>query len=102
MTIQTKEAKDRYVFRATNKHKGRKISISPQNSSMQHLEYGRIILDKETPRAEFESAEREIGLICLSGECTIEVDGESNQLDQYDSIYIPRDSQVKISTSSLV
>lgn len=101
-TTQPQEAKDQYVFRGTNKHKGRKISISPQNSSMKHLEYGRIILDAEAPTAEFEAGAREIGLICLSGECSIDVDGETNEIRQYDSIYIPRDSRVKVSTSSAV
>ena len=87
---QTQGAKDQYVFRGTNNHKGRKISISPQNSSMKHLEYGRIILDMEVPGEQFESGNREIGLICLSGECSIDVDGETSLIKQYDSIYIPR------------
>lgn len=99
---QTQDAKDQYIFRGTNNHKGRKISISPRNSSMKHLEYGRIILDKEVSGEQFESGNREIGLICLSGECSIEVDGETSLLKQYDSIYIPRDSKVSISTSSTV
>ena len=98
MTMQRKEAADRYVFRDTNKHKGRKISISPQNSSMRHLEYGRVILDSEMSREEFESGAREIGLICLSGECSIDVNGEVRDIRQYDSIYIPRDSHIVVST----
>lgn len=102
MTTQTQEAKDRYIFRSTNRHKGRKITISPKNSSMKHLEYGRIILDGEVPATEFESVDRESGLICLSGKCSIDVDGETNDLKQYDSIYIPRDSRVTISTESQV
>jgi 5-deoxy-glucuronate isomerase len=102
MTTQTQEAKDQYVFRGTNKNKGRHIAISPQNSSMKHLFYGRIILDAETPSAEFESGSREIGLICLSGECSIVADGIVNELKQYDSIYIPRDSAITISTASAV
>lgn len=100
MTTQTQEAKARYVFRGTNKHKGRKIAITPENSSMKHLEYGRIILDSEVPTTEFESETREIGLICLSGECSIDVSGEVNEIRQHDSIYVPRDSAVKISTAS--
>jgi 5-deoxy-glucuronate isomerase len=102
MTTQTQEAKDRYIFRGTNKHKGRKEAITPQNSSMEHLGYARIILDPEQPSAEFGSGERETGLICLSGECSIDVDGETNAIEQFDSIYIPRDSEVKITTASRV
>ena len=102
MTTQMQEAKDRYIFRGTNLNKGRTTAISPENSSMKHLEYGRIILDGQTPIAEFASDAREIGLICLSGECSIDVDGETNEIRQYDSMYIPRDSQVKVTTSSAV
>ena len=102
MTTQTQEAKNQYIFHGTNGHKGRKISISPENSSMKHLEYGRVILDGDTRIAEFASGEREIGLICLSGECIIDVDGAVNEIKQYDSMYIPRDSQVKITTTSTV
>ena len=102
MTTHTQEAKKTYIFRGTNKHKGRKIAISPENSSMRHLEYGRIILDDELSSVDFETGGREIGLICLSGECSIDVDGELNELQQYDSMYIPRDSHVKISTDSSV
>src|SRR5438045_3209415 len=102
MTTQTQEAKDKYIFRGTNKQKGRTNAISPENSLMKHLAYGRIMLDKEVPSAEFQSAEREIGLICMSGNCSIDVDGEQKRIDQYDSIYIPRDSTVRISTDSSV
>lgn len=102
MTTQTQEAKDQYVFRGTNKHKGRKIAVSPQNSPMRHLEYGRVILDTEVPTTEFQTGDREVGFICLSGRCSVDVDGEANEIKQYDSIYIPRDSKVKISTGSRV
>src|SRR3954447_22644804 len=102
MTTQTREAKDQYLFRGTDKQKGRNVAVTPQNSSMKHLGYARIILDSEQPNADFETAEREIGLICLAGECTIEAARETNDLRQYDSIYIPRDSRVRISTASRV
>jgi 5-deoxy-glucuronate isomerase len=102
MTTKTQEAKDQYIYRDTNKSKGRSIAISPQNSSMKHLEYGRIILDEDVPTAEFETADRELGLICLAGECSIDVDSLTNRLNQYDSIYIPRDSRVRIATESQV
>jgi 5-deoxy-glucuronate isomerase len=102
MTTQTQEAKKQYIFRGTNQQKGRHLAITPENSSMEHLSYGRIILDRQTPKTEFGSADREIGLICLSGECSIDVDGETNEIKQYDSIYIPRDSSVRIATPTSV
>ena len=69
---------------------------------MKHLSYGRIILDDEDAKVSFESADREIGLICLSGECTITIDGIENSISRYDSVYIPRDSEVAVSTTSSV
>lgn len=91
---------NQYIYRGTNRHKGRSIAISPQNSSMKHLEYGRVILDHDVPAAEFDTGDREVGLICLAGKCAIDVDGETNALDQYDSIYVSRDSHVKVTTDT--
>jgi len=96
------ETAERMLFRRTNQHKGRHIAITPQNSSMKHLGYGRIILDAETPRVEFDTAEREVGLICLSGACSIKAAGATHKIDCHDSIYLPRDTQVEIETESSV
>ncbi|MDT7779381.1 MAG: 5-deoxy-glucuronate isomerase [Acidobacteriota bacterium] len=102
MSTQMQETSERMIFRRTNERKGRHISITPQNSSMKHLVYGRIILDEETPRAAFNTGELETGLICLSGECTIKAGGETHKIERYDSIYIPRDTDVEITTESAV
>ena len=40
---------DQLIFRGTDKHTGRRISITPGNSSMKHLAYGRIILNAAKP-----------------------------------------------------
>ena len=40
---------DQLIFRRTDKHTGRRISITPGNSSMKHLAYGRIILNGAKP-----------------------------------------------------
>ena len=98
MSTQLKEAKDRLIFRRTNARKGRNISITPENSAMKHLVYGRIILDNQEPRVTFSTGKLESGLICLSGRCTIKADGQTNTLERYDSIYLPRDTDVEIST----
>lgn len=100
MTIQTSEARDQYIFHGTNKKAGRNIAISPQNSSMKHLNYGRIILNADVRSLEFGTGDREVGLICLGGECSVEANGETIELKQYDSIYLPRDSSVRIATDS--
>src|SRR6058998_3187309 len=98
MSTQMKEAKDRLIFRHTNDRKGRNIAITPENSSMKHLVYGRIILDEEIPSVTFSTGALESGLICLSGECTIKAAGQTNKIGRYDSNYLPRDTEVEITT----
>jgi 5-deoxy-glucuronate isomerase len=88
------------VFRNTNSHSGRHIWVTPSNSTNRHLSYGRIILDRSTPSVSFGSGEQETGLICLAGSCAVHVDGESFQFTQYDSIYIPRGSKMKVRTEA--
>ena len=102
MSAQLQETKDRLIFRGTNSRKGRNLSITPDNSLMKHLVYGRIILDQEESSANFSTGGLETGLICLSGECTLVTDGQTNSVGQYDSIYIPRDTEVEIKTATSV
>jgi 5-deoxy-glucuronate isomerase len=90
------------VFRGTNARKGRHISITPLNSALQHLCYGRIILGPQHPQVGFETGGREVGLVCLSGSGTVQVGDEAHELSRYDAIYIPRDSSVHVSTQGEV
>jgi 5-deoxy-glucuronate isomerase len=87
------------VFRNTNRHLGRHISVAPRNSTNRHLSYGRIILNRSTPSVSFRNGNQETGLICLSGSGTVQVDGESFEFGQYDSIYIPRSSTLEVRTA---
>ncbi|HKD78104.1 MAG TPA: 5-deoxy-glucuronate isomerase [Candidatus Angelobacter sp.] len=89
---------ERMVFRNTNRYKGRHVSVTPGNSTNKHLSYGRIILDAGTRTVAFDNGNQETGLICLSGQATVRVSQNSFDLGQYDSIYIPRDSHIQIST----
>ncbi len=102
MSTPALQATEQLVFRKTNARKGRHLSITPENSAMEHLVYGRIILDQEAPSVDFSTGKLETGLICLSGECIIDAGGQTNTIDQYDSIYLPRDTDVKITTQSKV
>ena len=102
MSTQTQLAKDQMIFRKTNSQKGRNLSITPENSAMKHLIYGRIILDQSVPRVSFSTGTLETGLICLAGECTINAAGQTHRIDQHDSIYLPRDTEVEITTESSV
>jgi len=90
------------VFRKTNCQMGRNISVTPANSSNQHLSYGRIILNQDGPAISFNNNGQETGLICLSGQGTVQVGKESFSLSQYDAIYIPRGCAVTVSTVSTV
>jgi 5-deoxy-glucuronate isomerase len=93
---------DRIVFKKTNAHKGRLLSVTPQNSAMKHLSYGRIVLDAGTPRVSFEAGGDEVGLVCLGGQATVTVGGTSYDLGRHDAIYIPRDSHVEVATTTAV
>lgn len=90
------------VFRKTNTHTGRRISVSPSNSTMQHLAYGRIILSDADPSVSFNTGDRETGLICLNGEAEVTVDGSTIEIGKYDSVYVPRDSSLEVRTGSSV
>ena len=84
------------VFRKTNTRTGRNISVTPANSANRHLSYGRIILDEKLNAIFFDTGAQETGLIILSGAARIELGGQTLDLTQYDSVYIPRGSAVRI------
>jgi len=84
------------VFRNTHTHTGRKIFVTPQNSTMRHLNYARIRLTPTVPEVSFNTANNETALVCLSGDVDVEAANEKFTLSKYDSAYIPRGSQVNI------
>src|SRR5690242_14420060 len=102
MSTQVEGEPNQIVFRKTHAHTGRRVSVTPANSSMKHLAYGRIILNAGKPVESFSTGERETGLIVLSGNATVTAGAKEVVLGQYDAIYVPRDSSVKIATSSSV
>jgi len=106
MSTQLENAINQRVFRKTNAHAGRHISVTPDNSSMRHLQYGRIQLSKSHPAESFSTGNRETGLICLSGDARVKVENtvekQELSLGQYDAVYIPRDSFVSIATNTTV
>lgn len=98
MTTQTQLAAEKMIFRKTNTQPGRHISVTPANSSMRHLAYGRILLNPSKSTESFSTGNREIGLICLSGQAVVTVDQNDIEIGQFDAIYIPRDSSLTITT----
>jgi 5-deoxy-glucuronate isomerase len=95
-SILDKVVSEGNVFRKTHLHSGRKVAVSPANSSMRHLSYARIKLDAGTPEVVFNTGGRETALICLGGEAEVSIGKERFTLAKYDAAYIPRGSQVTI------
>ncbi|MEP6652290.1 MAG: 5-deoxy-glucuronate isomerase [Myxococcales bacterium] len=83
-------------FSGTASHKGRHISVTPANSALDHLHYGRILLDAEVPRAAFDTGGRETALISMRGACRVSVNGTVYEIGLHDAIYIPRGSKVEV------
>lgn len=93
------------------------MAVSPANSELEHLHYGRIRLDaKHSDVARrvtaFETGARETGLLCMGGGCRVRVrqlnapagtpSDDDISLNQYDALYVPRGSAVDISTETEV
>src|SRR5690349_21216870 len=102
MTGATQVPADRMVFRKTDAQVGRHISVTPQNSTNQHLSYGRIRLNREAPSVSFANGKEETGFLVLSGEAVVNTGGQEISIGKYDALYIPRDSQITVSTKSAV
>jgi 5-deoxy-glucuronate isomerase len=102
MKQQRQAALSQLVFRATNRQTGRTLAVTPDNSAMKHLRYGRVILNAETPRITFSTEKCESGLICLSGAGRVSVAGETYYLGRYDAIYLPPKADVEISSDTSV
>ena len=83
----------------THEGKGRRTAVAPGSTAARFLHYGRITLAAGDPPLQFNSNDHEIGLICLNGKGTIRAEGETFDLDRYDAVYIPRDSEIEVSTT---
>jgi 5-deoxy-glucuronate isomerase len=102
MSTQSAVPIEKMVFRKTNAQTGRHLAVTPANSTMRHLSYGRIILDGAKPLVSFSNGTQETGLICLAGNGAVKIAGNEYNLGQFDAIYIPRDSAIEVSTKSTV
>jgi 5-deoxy-glucuronate isomerase len=102
MSTQSAVALDKMVFRKTNAQTGRHVAVTPENSTMRHLSYGRIILNSAKPLVSFSNGDHETALICVSGTGAVKTAGGEFELEQFDAIYIPRDSEIEVSAKSSV
>jgi 5-deoxy-glucuronate isomerase len=87
------------VVKGTHKNTGRTLSVKPGETASRNLFYGRIIIKAGDESIKFETGDRETGLICLNGSATVTARDNEFSVSRYDAIYIPRDSNVTISSS---
>ena len=80
----------------THEGKGRRTAVKPGDTAARYLHYGRVTLDAGDAPEKFSSKDHEIGLICLKGSANVTTAGETFQLDQYDALYVPRDSEIEV------
>jgi len=83
----------------THEGKGRRTAVAPGATAARYLHYGRITLAAGDPPLQFNSNDHEIGLICLNGKATVRAEGETFDLDRYDAVYVPRDSEIEVRTT---
>src|SRR5262245_28452317 len=88
--------RDGNIFRKTHLHSGRRVAVSPANSSMQHLCYARIRIDAAMPEVTFHTGQRETSFICLGGEAEVTAGQDKFTLGKYDAAYIPRGWDVRV------
>ena len=82
----------------THEGKGRRTAVRPGATAARYLHYGRITLAAGDAPIEFNNGDHEVGLICLKGKATIRVNDETFSLEQYDAVYVSRDSAIEVAT----
>ena len=88
------------LIRQTARRKGRNRIITPQNTALQFLSCGRIVLDSGLPEAQADSDGQEVSLICLKGKAEIEIASSAYSMQPYDTLYIPPGHSYRITTDS--
>lgn len=76
--------------------------MTPKNSEFRFLSAGRIILDKNTPKANGINEGAETTLLCLHGRGNVIVEGKSYELSRFDGLYISRGLPFEVSTDDAV
>lgn len=83
----------------THEGKGRRTAVAPGTTASRFLHYGRITLAAGDPPLQFNNNDHEVGLICLNGKATVRAESETFDLDRYDAVYVPRDSEIEVATT---
>ena len=88
------------VVRGTHLTKGRTRFLAPELAAVQHLHYGRIVLGAGDAPVRFANDSHETGLICMNGRGTVSAGGASFTMTPYDSLYIPKNSEIEVSAEA--
>jgi 5-deoxy-glucuronate isomerase len=88
------------IVRNTGGVRGRTLAIEPGKTAVKHLRYGRIVLGPGDPPVDVNTGGLETGLIALSGETAIVLDGSEYRMRPYDSLYVPRDMAFRVAGSA--
>ena len=80
----------------THEGKGRRTAVAPGATAARYLHYGRITIAAGDAPIKFNSEDHEVGLVNLNGKATVRTEGETFALDRYDSVYVPRDSEIEV------
>ena len=88
------------IVRNTGAARGRTLAIAPGTVAVKHLRYGRIILASGDATIDIDTGGFETGLIALSGEATVTLDGFEYRMLPYDSLYVPRETTLRVSPGS--
>ncbi len=92
--------KHAWLFRSTDKVKGRKRIIDQTNSGLEFLRYGRIVLSPDSGTMPVATNGEETVFFCLNGSGEVKIHDDRYTLGKYDALYAPRDSECAISSSS--
>jgi 5-deoxy-glucuronate isomerase len=78
------------IVRNTGRAHGRTRTVAPGITAARFLHYGRIVLEGGDAAVRVDPELLETGLICLTGEASVSVGGDTYRLTQYDALYVPR------------
>ena len=88
------------VIRDTARHHGRTRSVTPANSAVRHLHYGRIIMGPGDHPLAVDPAGHETGLIAVSGSARVTAAGCVYEMVPYDALYLPPRTSFEVAPGS--
>ena len=91
--------KQAWLFRGTDRVRGRCRIVDDATSGLKFLRFGRIVLQGDS--LSFATGTEETVLLCLKGKGEVRVAGSSYGLGKYDALYVPRDSECQVRCSDL-